>query len=177
RHLPGVIRHDRLDVLLELFGEFFAGAREHFDAVVLERIVRRRNHDAGGISHARRQVRNRRRRNDAGTHQRRVLAVDTKRQLALDPPARFARVAAGQKARPAIAPGQSGVKRKRPRERSTKPTNSRRIEGIGAGLAAHTVRAEQTTHRIRTFTSAGSSRTTPTRAGATTVTGSWKSPV
>ncbi len=43
---PSRVGDDRLDLALERLGELLAPAREHLDAVVLERIVRRRDHDA-----------------------------------------------------------------------------------------------------------------------------------
>ena len=45
RNAPRRVGDNRLDVPLERFGEFLAGAREHLDAVVLEGIVRSRDHD------------------------------------------------------------------------------------------------------------------------------------
>ncbi len=44
--LPGGVSHERLDAVLELTAVLHACTREHFDAVVLVRIVRRRNHHA-----------------------------------------------------------------------------------------------------------------------------------
>ena len=48
---------------------------EHLDAVVLERIVRRGDHDAGVVAAGARQVGDRRRRHDAGARHRRALAA------------------------------------------------------------------------------------------------------
>ena len=57
------------DLPFEHLGEFLAGAGKHLDAVVLERIVRGRNDDAGGVAHARREIGDGRRRHDAGAGQ------------------------------------------------------------------------------------------------------------
>ena len=85
RRTPGtaqsVARDDRLDLALERFGELLALAREDLDAVVLERIVRRRDHDAGVERHRRRDVRDRRRRDHAGARHRRALRSRAARQL------------------------------------------------------------------------------------------------
>ena len=49
---PRRIGDDRLDLALDPLGELLAAARKHLDAVVLERIVRSGNHDAGVVSGA-----------------------------------------------------------------------------------------------------------------------------
>ena len=93
-HRPIRPRHDRLDFALERLGELLALAREHLDAVVLERIVRRRNHDPGIERHRRRHVGDGRRRDDAGARHARAFRARAARQLLFDPRARLARVAA-----------------------------------------------------------------------------------
>ena len=44
------------DAPFQFLGELFTSTGKDFDAVVLERVVRGRNHHAGGVAHARRQV-------------------------------------------------------------------------------------------------------------------------
>ena len=48
--VPRRVGDDRLDLALDALGELLAAPREHLDAVVLERIVRRRDHDAGVVA-------------------------------------------------------------------------------------------------------------------------------
>ena len=83
---------------LERLGELLAAAREHLDAVVLERIVRRGDHEPGVEAHRARDVGDRRRRDDAGAGDRRPFRVHAAAELALDPVAGFARVAADEEA-------------------------------------------------------------------------------
>ena len=50
--LPAPVVDDVLDLALERLGELLAAAREHLDAVVFERIVRRGNDEPGVEPHA-----------------------------------------------------------------------------------------------------------------------------
>ena len=134
---PGGVGHDGLDLALDHFGEFFASAREHLDAVVLVRVVR------GGDDHARvvrpgsRQECDRRRRHDPGAGDRRALAAGAVRELGLDPLARLTRVAADEKL------GRLRAVRERAYERRAESSNRRRIERRGPRLAANAVGPEQ----------------------------------
>ena len=116
---------------LDVLGELLAAAREHLDAVVLERIVRRRDDDAGVVMSERaRQIRHGGRRHDAHARDRGAFAASAVRQLGLDPRPGLARVAADQQVRRPVPCG-------RPRDQCRAQTSDRRvIEGKGAGLAA-----------------------------------------
>ena len=103
-------------------GELLALAREHLDAVVLERIVRRGDHHAGVVAAGARQVGDRRRRHDAGARHRRAFAARAVRELRLDPLAGLARVAADQELR------RRRAVRQRAHERRAEPPDGRRIE-------------------------------------------------
>jgi hypothetical protein len=62
---------------------------------------------------------------------------------------------------------------KRPNQRGTEPADRRDVERICASLASNAVGAEKSRHAylILTRTSEGSTRTTATRAGGITLTG------
>ena len=97
---------------------FSPRAGEHLDAVVLERVVRRGDHDAGIEAARARQIRDARRRHHARrSTPPRPRADEPARELLLDPVARLARVAADQHARragPARQPGRAPRRRAPP---------------------------------------------------------------
>ena len=111
---------DRLDVALERLGELLAAAGEHLDAVVLERIVRGGDHETGVEAHRPRDVGDRRRRHDAGAREQRALGAHAARELALDPFARLARVAADDELERPL--------RERPHRRRAHRAHERRAE-------------------------------------------------
>src|SRR5450756_836742 len=177
------VGHDLLDFGLEPLRELLASAREHLDAVVLERVVGRGDHhpsvelalarevgDGRGGDHAR-----------AGYEaSRRPGAV---RELAANPLARFTRVTPDQQAVLHRRAGQ------RADEGGAKPADGADVEGRRPGAAAHAVCSEESfCHRcvnqepdinrgaacgkrrywILTRTVAGSIRTTTKSCGGST---------
>ena len=58
---PAPVVNDGFHLALESLGEFLASPGKYLDAVVLERVVRRRNHEAGIEAHVARDVGDRRR--------------------------------------------------------------------------------------------------------------------
>jgi hypothetical protein len=77
---------------------FSPAPEKTFDAVVLERIVRRGDDHARRIAHTRREVRDRRRRDDSRARQRAALAANAESQLTLDPRSRLTRIPPGEEA-------------------------------------------------------------------------------
>ena len=147
---------DRFDLALERLGELLARAREHLDAVVLERIVRGRDHHARREALERREIGHRRRGHDAEAGQLAALVGDAARQLALDPLPGLARVAArpgsarappGCRAaarapapRPAAAPSAGRADTRRPclerhRYRTVAPRMS--VSGLRSTVSSH----------------------------------------
>ena len=141
--VPRRIRDDGLDLALDALGELLAFAREHLDAVVLVRIVRRRDDYSRVVAVRTREIRHGRRGNDAGARDRRAFPARAVRQLALDPRARFARVAADQQPGPFRGIRPLAARRHRAHERCAQPPDGRRIERVTAGDAADAVGAEQ----------------------------------
>ena len=140
---------------LELFRELLTAAREHLDAVVLERIVGRRNHGAERDVHGAREVRDGRRRQDAGGDDRRSCHASAMCQFALDPDARLARVAANQQPRRAVERSEHA------HHRGAKPADGGRVERVVSGAATDAVSAEQPgrhDQRMTTSSVAGSMR-------------------
>ena len=131
RHGPRGIRHNRLDVALEIVGELFTGAGKDLDAVVFERIVRGRDHDAGREIRAAGQVRHARGRDDAGAHDIRAARTRSVRQLALDPLTGLAGVAPDEKSRMPF--------RERANERSAEAAHRLMIQGVRPRLAPDAV--------------------------------------
>ena len=137
------IGDDRLDLALDRLGELLAAAREHLDAVVLERIVRGGDHDArveaAGARQDRRRPASARRRRSSPRRLRRTRRAPAP----LDPVARLARVAADE---------QTAATRRRAAARARAP---RRAGGRSAGssggtpaMPAHAVGSEQTRVRL-----------------------------
>ncbi len=93
---PRRVGDNRLHFALDAFGELLAPPGKHFDAVVLERIVRCGNDDARVVAAQASQICDRRRRHDAGARDDGPLAGGAMRQLGFNPVARFARVAADE---------------------------------------------------------------------------------
>src|SRR5262249_46658788 len=162
---------DGLDLALERLGELLAAAREHLDAVVLERIVRRADHEAGVEPHRARDVGRRRRRDHARRRNRRPLGVDAAPELALDPlprrppppPPPPGRRRGGAGAAPPAPPPPGGA---RPRP----PRGPAPGSGDGGGppppcRAPHPPRRASTwAYLIVPATTAGSIATTPNRS-------------
>jgi hypothetical protein len=128
---------DRLDLPFERLGEFLSLAREDLDPVVLERIVRRGDDQAGIEPHGSRDIGDRRRRNDAGRRDLRPGGVDAARQLALDPLARLPRVASDEN------PQRPTGMTHRAHERAAEASDRLMVERIFAGLAANAIGAEE----------------------------------
>ena len=139
--IPRGIRHDGLDLVLERLSEFGAGPGEDLDAVVLEWVVRCGDNHSGRVAHSRREVGNCRRRNDASADERAALRANARRQLAFDPGARFAGIAARQK------PDGPGVVSHGTRQRRAEPPNRWTVERIQTRSAAHSISAEQSSHK------------------------------
>ena len=99
RRLPGRVGDDRFDLALDALGELLAASREHLDAVVLERIVRRGDHDAGVV--ARRPRRDRRR--PASARRRRSSPWRPRRTRRARAPLRSSRPTRACRGRPAAA--------------------------------------------------------------------------
>src|SRR6185436_15069974 len=146
RHAPGRVVHHRLDLPLEHFGELLARAREHFDAVVAKRVVRRRDHHAGGEALTRCQVSDRGRRHHAGTDERGPLAHHARGQFLLDPGSRLAGVAPGEKAQRPADPIRRAVVAQHAHQRRAETADGGGIERVGAGFAAHAIGTKQTGH-------------------------------
>ena len=87
-----------LDATFELLGELLAAAREDLDAVVLERVVRGRDHGAERDVAGAGEVGDGRRRQNAGGDDGGARSWAPVRELAFDPRARLARVASDQQA-------------------------------------------------------------------------------
>ena len=125
--LPRRVGDDRFDLALDPLGELLAAAGEHLDAVVLERIVRRRDHDAGVVAvrcaSDRRPPASARRRRSSPTRLRR-----TRRARA---PPRSTRPIRGCRGRPEAAATAVAV-RQRADQRRAEPADGRRIERIAS---------------------------------------------
>ena len=91
---PAGVRDDRFDVLFERVGELFAAAGEDLDAVVLERIVRGADDEPRVEAERARDVGGRGRGDDAGGGDGGPFRVDAPAELALDPVAGLAGIAA-----------------------------------------------------------------------------------
>ena len=89
---------------LERLGEFFTAAREHLDAVVLERIVRGADHDPRVEAHRARHIGDGGRRDHAGGRDRGSFGVHAPPELAFDPLAGFAGVAADEESGADVPP-------------------------------------------------------------------------
>ena len=149
--LPRIVGDDRLHLPLVALGELLAFAGEHLNAVVLERIVRRRDDDAGVVPLRAGEIRDRRRGHDAGARDCGAFTRRPVRELGLDPRARFTRVAADEDPRPRRR-GRCGVVRApRPYERRAEDAHRGRIERIAAGLAANTIGTEQARNRFNVW--------------------------
>ena len=137
---PRRVGDDRFDLAFDALGELLAPAREHLDAVVLERIVRRRDDDAGVVARAPRQIRDRRRRHDAGAGDGRLRRRRRARARA------SIQAPDSRVSRPTSRRGERlpGSRRQRPHQRRAEPAHRRRIERRRAGRAADAVGAEQT---------------------------------
>ena len=96
--LPAAVGDDLFDPALDGLRELFTASREHLDAVVFERIVRRRDDDTGVVSGFASQVGHRRRGHDANAGDRRPLARGAVGELGFNPITRFARVTSDQEA-------------------------------------------------------------------------------
>ena len=148
-HRPRRIGDDRLDLALDPLGEFLAAAREHFDAVVLERIVRRGDHDASVVRTGARQIRDRGRRHDAGARDHGAFARCAVRELGFDPRTRLARVAPDEDLHPARCLSRRGLGGGGAHQGGAETANGRSIERISSCGAADAVGAEQPRDRLR----------------------------
>ena len=137
RHRPRPVGHLPLDLPLDPLGELLARAREHLDAVVLERVVRGGDDDARVEPPFARQVGDGRRRDDAGARHVAPGRPRPVRELAADPLARLARVAPDEQPVFARGPWQ------RAHERGAQAADGRRIERRDAGAPAHAVCSEE----------------------------------
>jgi hypothetical protein len=134
---PRAVRHDRLDFPLDGLRKFFAFARKDLDAVVLERVVGRGDHDTRVVRAGARQECDRRGGHDAGAGHRRAFAARAVRELGFDPAAGLAGIAADEKLR------RLGAVRQRTHERRAEPADRRRIEWRVTRGAANAVGPEQ----------------------------------
>src|SRR5262249_6230093 len=126
------------------FGEFFAAARKHLDAVVLERIVRGADHQPGIKPERACDVRRSGRRNHACRRNRGAFSMYASSELTLHPLARLACVAADDEAQ---RPGDAGgVSSQRAHEGRAEPRDRLVVERVLAGLAANAVGSEEAGH-------------------------------
>ena len=137
------VENQFLDAALGLVIELEAFAREKLDAVVLKRIVRRRDDHAGVGAHAARQER------DAGRRQRsdqpdvNAHRADARGHRGLEHVAGEARVLADQDAAMAAAWILENV-----RERAAEPHRGFGGDRLGVGDAAHAVGAEEPVRNV-----------------------------
>ena len=96
RYCPRLIRHYLLDALLEVSAILHSGAGEDLDAVVLIRVVRSGDDDAGVEIERPGEERHGRRRSDTDALDRRTGNARAMSQIPLDPLSRFARVPSNQ---------------------------------------------------------------------------------
>ena len=156
RLLPRRVGDDGLDFGLELLGELLARAREHLDAVVLERVVRRRDDQARvePLVPA------------SGTRSAGVGMTPALSTLAPAPRAPRARSRSipspdSRVSRPDQQARRRRRRRERPDQRGAQPPDRPLIEGMRAGPPAHAVGAEQfRAHRMVIWTCTGSRRAT-----------------
>ena len=142
-HRPRRVGDDRFDFPLHPFGEFLAPAGEHLDAVVLERIVRRRDHHASVIARGSGEIGDSRSRYDARARHAGTLPRGAVRQRGFNPVAGFAGVAPDQQTR-----CRRRAVRQRPDQRRAEPPCRRRVERIAAGDAAHAVGSKEAGDRV-----------------------------
>ena len=140
--------HPRYDLTLQRLGELLPSTGEHLDAVVLERIVRRGNHQAGVEPHLASDISDRRRRNHAGGGDRGAGRASTSRQLLLNPHAGFPGISADDETQRAqglrATAGLHG-----PGQRRAEAGNGRVIERVLSRLPAHAVCTEEvSSHEI-----------------------------
>ena len=113
---PALVGDDRFDLALERFAELLAAPGEHLDAVVLERIVRGRDDQAGVVAHLAGDVGDGRRRQHPGGGDVCAFRAHAARELALDPLAGFPRIAPGDEAQlPAFGAHRAHQRRAEPR--------------------------------------------------------------
>ena len=109
---------------------------EHLDAVVVKRVVRRRNHQARGEPLAARQMRDGRRRDDARADDGGAGRHRPDREVAFDLLPGLAGVASHQQPNPAP------VRRQRLHERHAEPAYGSRVQRRRAGPAADAISPE-----------------------------------
>ena len=135
--LPARVGDDRFHLALERLGELLAAPGEHLDAVVLEWIVRRRDHDSRVEAHLAGDVGDGGCRQHAGAGDRGAFGPYSTRELALDPFPGFARVAPQDESKLAA------VAAHRPDQRRAQPRHGFMIEGKLSRLAANTISTEK----------------------------------